>query len=219
MKDNKLKAVIRKEKGKGAARSLRRQGMVPAVLYGYQTENVALAVKEVDLLKLLHDPHRRRMLLELEVEGNGHSTKKVLIKEVQHDIEKLTPIHVDFLAFDEKRKMVLGVHITYCGEPVGVKNGGILRHHLDEIKIECLPYDIPENITVDVSNLDVGDAIYLEDIQAGTGYTFVSDEKLLVASVEHPVVEEELEVEEEVEEEAVVSAEEALGKETEKPEE
>ena len=93
MKEIKLEAVVRDTRGKGAARSLRREGLVPGVLYGYKTDNMALAVKQSDLLKILHDPKKRRMVVELIIKDNGGTSKKVIIKDVQNDVI-LSLIHI-----------------------------------------------------------------------------------------------------------------------------
>ncbi len=211
MSDIKLEAVVRETRGKGAARSLRRKGMVPGVLYGFKTDNLAVAVRQSDLLKILHDPKKRRMVVELEIKDNGATSKKVIIKDVQNDILKHLPIHVDFYALDETKKMRVEVPVTLTGEPVGVKNGGILRHHLDEIEVKCLPHDIPEEVTVDISDLDIGDAIFLKDLKAQVKYEFVGDPNQIIVSVEHPAAEVEevsVEVEEGLEEAGEEGAEE-----------
>ncbi|RLB09997.1 MAG: 50S ribosomal protein L25 [Deltaproteobacteria bacterium] len=198
MKEIKLEAVVRDTRGKGAARSLRREGLVPGVLYGYKTDNMALAVKQSDLLKILHDPKKRRMVVELIIKDNGGTSKKVIIKDVQNDVIRHLPIHVDFYALDETRKMRVEVPVTLTGEPIGVKNGGILRHHMDEIEVKCLPHDIPEEVTIDVSDLDIGDAIFLKDLKTQVKYEFVGDPAQIIVSVEHPAAEAEVvEVEEE----------------------
>ncbi len=206
MSEIKLEAVVRETRGKGAARSLRREGLVPGVLYGYKTDNLAVAVKQSDLLKILHDPKKRRMVVELTIKDNGGISKKVIIKDVQNEIIKHLPIHVDFYALDETRKMRVEVPVTLTGEPIGVKNGGILRHHLDEIEVKCLPHDIPEEVTVDITDLDVGDAIFLKDLKAQVKYEFVGDPNQIIVSVEHPAAEAEVtEVIEEEGEEAVAA--------------
>ncbi len=206
MSEIKLEAVVRETRGKGAARGLRREGLVPGVLYGYKTDNLAVAVKQSDLLKILHDPKKRRMVVELTIKDNGGISKKVIIKDVQNEIIKHLPIHVDFYALDETRKMRVEVPVTLTGEPIGVKNGGILRHHLDEIEVKCLPHDIPEEVTVDITDLDVGDAIFLKDLKAQVKYEFVGDPNQIIVSVEHPAAEAEVtEVIEEEGEEAVAA--------------
>ncbi len=200
MSEIKLEAVVREARGKGAARNMRKKGLVPGVLYGYETENMAVAVRQSDLVKILHDPKKRRMVVELEIKDNGGMSKKVIIKDIQNDIIKHLPIHVDFYALDETKKMRVEVPVTLTGEAIGVKNGGILRHHLDEIEVKCLPHDIPEEITIDISDLDIGDAIFLKDMKAQVEYEFVGDPNQIIVSVEHPAAEVEAVVEEEEEE-------------------
>ncbi len=208
MSEIKLEAIVRETRGKGGARSLRREGYVPGVLYGYKTDNLSLAVKQSDLIKILHDPKKRRMVLELVIKDNGGTSKKVIIKEIQNDIIRHLPIHVDFYALDETRKMRVEVPVTLVGESIGVKNGGILHLHIDEIEIKCLPHDIPEEVTVDVSQLDVGDAIFVKDLEAQVKYEFVEDPNQIIVSVEHPAAEVEVaEVEEEGMEEEEAAAE------------
>jgi large subunit ribosomal protein L25 len=205
MKDKSLAARLRTGKGKEAARRLRNQGLIPAVVYGQREEAIPVTLNPQQLTKALRGGAGERSLINLTIEGlqDGPVTKTVILKEKQIDPLKRTLLHVDLytVAMDEKIHVAIPVHLV--GKSIGVELGGVLEQVLREIEVECLPGDIPPSIDVDVSALDIGDSIHVADITLEKAKIQIEPEQTIVTIVpptvyEEPVVEEEI-VEEEVE--------------------
>jgi large subunit ribosomal protein L25 len=208
MKDKSLAVQCRTEKGKEAARRLRSQGLIPAVVYGQREEAIPVTLNPQQLTKALRGGAGERSLIKLTIEGlqDGPVTKTVILKEKQIDPVKRTLLHVDLytIAMDEEIHVSVPVHIE--GKAIGVEQGGVLEQVLREIEVKCFPGDIPPRIDVDVSALDIGDSIHVGDITLAKAEIQVDPEQTLVTVVpptvyEEPVVEEEVAIEEEVEEE------------------
>lgn len=162
-KQQSLKAAPREGTGTGAVRSLRREGWVPGVLYGFGTEPRPLQVRAHELGVLLHTLESEHSLIGFTLGGGEQHT--VLIREVQHHPVRDEILHVDFMRVSADRRLRVGVPVVLTGLAIGVKDfGGIIEHFLREVEVECLPADIPEHIVVDVSELMVGDAIHLSDL-------------------------------------------------------
>jgi large subunit ribosomal protein L25 len=178
-----LKATARDGRGKGAARRLRAEGLVPGVLYGHGLEPISISMSSQDLLHFFHATHGAAMVVDLEVDGKKHLA---IPREIQRDHLHGRYVHIDFLEVrrDEKVKMSVEIHET--GEAPGVKTGGVIEHHLREVEIETLPGDVPEQITADVSGLELGDMLRLGDIVPPSGVTFLTDLTTPVISVVTP---------------------------------
>jgi large subunit ribosomal protein L25 len=185
-----LEAVKRTTFGRNEAGRMRRAGQIPAVLYGGGGEGVPLAVDPKSLLKILHSKSGANTLISLKFEGSGDT--RVLVKEYQLEPLAHRLLHADFykVAMDKTLTVTVPVHLT--GESKGVKvQGGVVDFVNREINIECLPADIPEHITVDVTELMVGQGIRVRDLAApGNKWTAVSDGDMLLAHVVLPKVEE-----------------------------
>jgi len=178
-----LKAQLRDDRGKGAARKLRARGLVPGVLYGHGVEPQAIALSSQDLLHFFRATHGAAAVVDIEIDGKKHMA---LPREVQRDHLHGRYIHIDFLAVrrDEKVKMTVEIHET--GEAPGIKTGGVIEHHLREVEIETLPGDVPEEILADVSKLELGDMLRIGDIPPPKGVTFLTDADTPVISVITP---------------------------------
>jgi len=178
-----LKATARDGRGKGAARRLRAEGLVPGVLYGHGMDPVSISMSSQDLLHFFHATHGAATVVDLEVDGKKHLA---IAREIQRDHLHGRYVHIDFLAVrrDEKVKMSIEIHET--GEAPGVKTGGVIEHHLRDVEVECLPGDVPEQITADVSGLELGDMLRLSDITPPNGVTFLTDPTTPVISVVTP---------------------------------
>ena len=185
-----LEAVKRTTFGRNEAGRMRRAGQIPAVLYGGGGEGVPLAVDPKSLLKILHSKSGANTLISLKFEGSGDT--RVLVKEYQLEPLAHRLLHADFykVAMDKTLTVTVPVHLT--GESKGVKvQGGVVDFVNREINIECLPADIPEHITVDVTELMVGQGNRVRDLAApGNKWTAVSDGDMLLAHVVLPKVEE-----------------------------
>ncbi len=216
----KFKIIVHKREllGKGAARKLRGQGLIPAVFYGPQTPSMAVTVDRRDIIRILE--RGQNVLIDLKVqdgtEKKGGSAHVVVIREFQVDPVKGLPIHADFLEISMEEKMTVEVPIRLVGKPEGTEMGGILEQIRRELEIECLPKDLPAYIEVDVGHLNIGDSIHVEDITAET-IKILTEPHQTVATVVPPTVEKEPEPEvlpeEEAEEEAEAPAEEVEEKE------
>jgi large subunit ribosomal protein L25 len=195
--ERKLVAPPRGDKGKGAARRLRAKGLVPAVVYGHGMDPVHLTIDARELLHLLHTDAGTNVLVDLRVD---HDQLLAIPREIQRDHIKGQFIHVDFLqvARDEKITVDVPVHLT--GESHGVKEGGVVEHHLWTLQVECLPQDVPTAIEADISNLGINESLKVADVPAGERFTILTSLEEVVVSVVPPQV---LKVEEEEVVEAV----------------
>jgi large subunit ribosomal protein L25 len=204
----KLKAETRDSVGKGAARKIRAAGRVPAVLYGPEVEPQRVAVDARQLWHALHTDAGMNVLIDLQVDGNEYLT---LPREVQRDIVRGTLLHVDFLRIRKDVAIQVDVPVHLVGESQGVKEGGVVEHHLWEVKVECLPTDVPESIEADIRRLSIGDSLHVGDLRAPANCTILTSEEETIVSVVPPPV---LELPEEApaEEEEVAEGEEAVAK-------
>lgn len=196
-----LKAEVRSEVGKQIAKRLRAAGKLPAVVYGAKSEAMACSVDAKALENLLHE-HGRNAIINLEAGGQTQST---IVKELQQDYLRGDMIHVDFHCIDLTQKIVVEVLLESEGIPEGVRNeGGILEQMLHHIELECLPTEIPERITLDVSALGVGDNLHVSDITLeNPEHTIVTDAERTAFSVAAPTLQQEEDDVEETEEEAM----------------
>jgi large subunit ribosomal protein L25 len=170
----KLDASVRTGHGKGPARTLRRMGQTPAVLYGLGTESVSLSLDTKILVKELLAIKRRNVVINLDVDNNGKKyTKPVLIKEVQVDPLMGTPVHADFCEISLEKPMTLSVPLVYTGKAKGVDLGGEMHINTHNVHVKAKPLDIPDNIVVDVTNLQIGDSINFAGLVMPAGVTIV----------------------------------------------
>lgn len=187
-----LAADRRTGAGKGVARSLRREGKIPAVLYG-GGQSTLLSLSPSDLTKLLHSGAGENALIGLKVGGGQEKERLAILREVQHDPLTGKPLHVDLFEVALDRAIRLKVHVEVTGEtPLGVKEGGVLQHGIREIEVECLPTLIPEAVRVDASALKQGETVHIRDLQLGEGVRVLDDPALVVLSITTPMSEEKL---------------------------
>ncbi len=202
MKEISLEVERRKGAGKGICRKLRREGKIPAILYGPGEEPTPLMVDSTAFTHIYRDLKGENAIFTLKFKGS--KGKKTILKELQRNPINMEIIHIDFEHISPRKKITVEVPIHLVGVPKGVKEGGgVLEHLLREVEIECLPTDIPEHIEVDVSGLNIGDSIHVGDLEVPNVQLLVSAERS-VATVLPPtvyrevkVVEEELEAPEE----------------------
>lgn len=202
-----LAARERRETGKGVARKLRQQGQIPAVFYGPGLEPMKLAVAYRDLERIVTGVSGENVIIALEVESQGKTeTKSVMLKELQSDPLHEKYLHADFYEISMDKEITVDVAIRLHGTPIGVTNGGILENVRREVSVSCLPGKLTNTIDVDISHMDIGDGLHIEDIQFPEGMRVLEDERLTIAVIAAPSVEKE-EVEEEIEEGEEVAAE------------
>lgn len=191
----KLNVQERTKLGKGPNRRLRASGMVPGILYDGKGTNTPVKVELVPLQKAWSTVSNTQVF-DLVVEKDGKSeTLPALIWRLTHEPIKGFPEHVDFYGVDLDKDVRVTVPFELVGEAVGVKNGGILEQPRDGIDVICKPMAIPESIVIDISELDIMDAIHIEDVEFPEGVIPQFDENFSVASVIEagPDIEEELE--------------------------
>jgi len=194
MKEIVIKAKLRDKLGKEHAKKLRRQGIIPAVVYGAETPPLSLEVEAKSFLALLRSGLGENVIITLNIDDQKNGDKKVLIRELQRDPVWGNILHVDFQQISLSKKLTIKVPIHLVGIPIGVQqDGGILQHVLRELEVECLPTDIPEKIEVDVANLKIGDSIHVGDVKLEKGQ-MLSDPQGSIVSVVHPTVFKEPEV-------------------------
>jgi large subunit ribosomal protein L25 len=186
MSDVRLDARPRKAQGKGGARKLRAAGHIPAVLYGPGEQPQPLEITTPDFMKIYHGGHGENVLIDLNI-GSGEP-RKVLFREVQRDPVSEEILHVDFYHVSLTKPIRVHVPVHLEGLPIGVKDsGGVLQHIMREVEIECLPTEIPDHFTVNVSELKIHDAVHVTDLPTGK-FTLIGDLDRTVASVVPPVV-------------------------------
>lgn len=188
-KQVKLKAEARPTVGRSAVRKLRSRGFIPAVIYGGNDKPQPLQVSAREINAMMSQASGENVLVELEI-GEGQS-RTALVQEVQHSPVGGEIRHVDFHAISMDQMIQAEVPLEPVGTPVGVKTfGGLLEQSLRALAIECLPGDLPDRVTVDVSQLNIGDAIHVRDIELPQGVTPKVQVDLTAFSVVAPVVEE-----------------------------
>jgi large subunit ribosomal protein L25 len=190
-KQVKLKAELRPDVGRSAVRKLRARGFIPAVIYGRNDKPQPLQVSARDINAMMSQASGENVLVELEIGGDGKS-RTALVQEVQHSPVGGEIRHIDFNAISMDQMIEAEVPLEPVGIAVGVKTfGGLLEQSLRALAIECLPADLPDRITVDVSQLNIGDAIHVREIQLPQGVTPKVQLDLTAFSVLAPMVEEE----------------------------
>lgn len=206
-----LSAAMRSDTGKGAARQLRRDGCIPAVVYGRGETSTHLTLQADEVDKLLGRISAATTVIGLEM--GPKKTQQVLIREVQRHPFKPDILHIDFFHIREDEKIRVAVPVHLDGRSEGVEAGGILQQIRHELQIECLPGDIPESFHVDVTSLVIGDSLHIGDLDTGS-VAVLEDADLTICTVVHPTI---ITVEEEEVEEGLEELEEGVEVEGEAP--
>lgn len=187
MEISELKASLRTTSGKGVSRRFRKEGLTPAVFYGPKTEAVLLTVNSSELMKILKGKEEN-IFINLLI-GNGKKMEKfTLIKELQIDPVSRKFLHVDFCEIDMEHAITVDVPIHFKGQAIGVENGGDLHHIRREIKVSCLFTVLPEFVEVDISGLNIGDSIKVQEIKLPDGVNVLDPHDTIIASVTAPRV-------------------------------
>ena len=190
-KQLKLSAQTRSVVGRSAVNKIKAQGLVPATIYGGHDKPVNLSLNKREISTLLSRATSEHVLVDLEIaDGSAKSSRLALIQEVQHHPIRRDVLHVDFHAVRADEKLHAEIPVEPFGEPAGVKNfGGILEINLHSLEVECLPKDLPELIRIDVSALNVGEAVHVKDLVLPEGVSVRADGELTVVRVAAPKVE------------------------------
>ncbi|MFZ0134443.1 MAG: 50S ribosomal protein L25/general stress protein Ctc [Desulfobacterales bacterium] len=208
MEQLQLAATPRETTGNGPARVLRRSGRIPAVLYGPETDALMLSVNIHEFELILKNHNINQMVLNLVVQNGESSTRPVMIKELQAHPVSRKLIHVDFYEISMTRKIWVNVPVVVEGKSIGEERGGIVQVVRRELEVLCLPGEIPESIVLDISSLDIGDSIHVEEVKLPEGVEISADTNFTIVTVTSPKAEEEEEAAvEEGEAEAAAEAE------------
>jgi large subunit ribosomal protein L25 len=197
MAGERIKLVVqeRPELGSAASRRLRRQGLIPGVIYGHGKEPRAFAVEERELRRALTGTHGLHAILDVKLEGESASRASIL-KEYQRDRVRDTVTHVDLLEVSLDETIQSQVNVILTGDSVGVREGGILSQASHQVSVEAKPLEIPEHVDIDVSELGLGDSLRVADLPATEGVTYLDDPDTVIVSVVSPTQEVEEEAEE-----------------------
>lgn len=183
-----LNVQKREEKGKGAARSLRRGKMIPAILYR-GGGSLPIKIPKKEIVQFINSTAGEQVMVNLQfAEGEN---KLALIRDYQVDPTRSEMLHVDFFEVSLTEKVRVSVHVTTTGEPIGVKRDkGILQNLLREIEIECLPDNIPGHIKIDISGLEIGQSSHVGDLNLGEEVKILTDSSEVLLNIIAPAVEE-----------------------------
>ena len=210
MQQVRLEVEKRSTFGKGNARALRRGGSIPAVLYGRREDVVPLRIDE-HVFRTFLRKKSENVLIDLDIKGHG--TETAMIREIQqHPVSKQTLLHADFVRVSLDEPVTAAIPIVLNGTPIGVRESdGVLEFPLRELTVHCLPALLPDEIQVDVNEMDVNEIIHVGDLTVAEGIQVLDDSQTMVTAVSPPKVEEEVTAEE-------MEGEEALEPEQEEPE-
>jgi large subunit ribosomal protein L25 len=193
MKSVPLKAFPRTQTRRGQVKQLRSNGRVPATIYGRQGAPQNLEINTREISDLIHHSISENLLVDLSIENDARAKRLALVQEVQHHPIDGKVLHVDFHEVAETEKVMVSVPVETTGEAAGVKNsGGVLEHVLFKLKVRCLPKDLPEQLLIDVTALEIGKTIHIGEITPPAGVEIIGDKKLPVVSVTAPRAEEEV---------------------------
>ena len=209
MAGERIKLEVKEREGRGSAdsRRLRREGLIPGVLYGRGKPPHAFAVPERELRRVLSGDSGLHAILDVVVDGQETARPSVL-KDYQQHVPSGRLSHIDLHEVRLDQPIQTQVSVTLVGEPAGVKEGGVLSQISREINVEALPMEIPDHLELDVSGMGIGDTLRLADLPAQEGVTYLDDpEETVLASVQVPAVIVEPEPEEEELEEGEEGAE------------
>ena len=189
-----LEASVRPETGKKISKALRREGTIPGVVYGEGHTPTSLTLTAKDLARVLHTGAGGNVLITLTVKpvdaGAAQPDRTVLIKEIQTHPVTAQVLHVDFQQISLTKQIQVTVPLQFVGEAIGVKqDGGRLDHLLWEVRVECLPTQIPKRIDVDVAALKIGDSLQIKDLKVPAGIKLLHDPSVGIAACLQPVVE------------------------------
>ena len=189
----KLASSVRAGKSKQSElKELRLHGQVPAVVYGYETDNISLSVDENEFIKLIREVGRNGVI-DLELDNGA---KQVMVNDYQFDALKNQITHIDFIAINMQTEVTVDVQIELTGEAPGQKEGGVIEQPLFEVSVTAKPADIPETIEVDISELNIGDAVHVSDIREKGNFVIENEDDDALVIVSAPTEEPEEDAEE-----------------------
>jgi len=189
-----LESEQRLKSGKGVARTLRRAGRIPAVLYG-EGKSSLLSIHPAELIKILKSESGENALINLKIKGEKSvETRTAILRDYQKDPITGEILHADLFEINMAKVIRVKVPILVKGDLAeGVKEGGVLQHNLREVEIECLPAMIPDHLDVDAAHLKIGESIHVRDLSVQEGIRVMEDRDLAIVSIAAPMSEAKLE--------------------------
>lgn len=184
MQQAKLEVQQRNTFGKQGARDLRKEGGVPAVLYGRAQDTVAIQLDARTFRQFLRT-YGENVIINMEVSAGN--TETVIIKEIQrHPVDKQRLIHADFIRISLDEPVTSAVPVVLVGSPQGVQEGGVLEFPLRQVTLHCLPMQMPNEITIDVGHLDIGDAVHVSELTLDEEIDILDEPERIIATVSQP---------------------------------
>lgn len=203
-----LKAELRQDTGKGKARTLRRNKRLPAIVYGSKMDNIMLSLDTVEFDTIIRENGMQGVFIKLVVDGDDKTSKTVMLKEVQMDVFQKEYLHVDMHEIDLDTKVTVSVPVRVVGESKGViEERGVLQMVRRELEVLCKPADVPDDIPIDISALEIGDAVHVEEINLDENIEIPHDVDFTVLTIVPPTAEEEVEEDEDLLDEEGVEGE------------
>ena len=187
METTKIKASERKDFSKSETRRIRNEGYIPGVFYSKNNQPIHINVSDKAINPLVFTAKTHLISLQLE----GHDEYECIIKDVQFDPVTDKLIHFDLLGLTKGEKIILEIPVRLTGTPVGVKEGGIIQHVMHKIEVECLPRNIPEHITIDISGLKLNDSVHISDLKY-EDIEFTDSQDSMIVQVTHAKIKEEV---------------------------
>ncbi len=190
-----MKVDTREQTGKGPARRMRREGLIPAVVYGLGRETVCLSIPQRTFERLYHRSEGANVLIDLEVPGEEREEAvAAMVKEVQRDPVTRALLSVDLQWVSLREEIEVEVPIEVIGEAPGVKDdGGVVQQQLHTVTVSCLPTQIPEHIVATIDGMHIGDALFISDLPEMKGVTYIPEADEVVLTIAPPIREEDLE--------------------------
>ncbi len=192
MQQIRLEAQKREASGKGAARGLRRAGHIPAILYGRKNEVIPIRIEERGFRDFLQN-YGENAFINLEIADHG--IESVMVKDIQRDPVSNQLLHTDLLRISMDEPITSSVFITLAGSAPGIREGGILEFPHRQLTVHCLPTLLPEELEIDISQLEIDDRLSVEDLSLPEGVEILDDPHTRIVAIVPPRVEEELEAE------------------------
>lgn len=178
-----LNAMPRTSAGNSPSRALRRSGNIPAVLYGPGTESVSLSISSLDLEHALKKSPPGQIIFNMAVQGAGIGSRTAIIKNMQvHPLSKKF-LSVDFYEISKDRKITVNVPVVVKGKSKGIEEGGMLQIIEREIEVLCLPFEIPESIQIDITDLGIGDSIHVKDLKVSENIELPGDTNYTILTI------------------------------------
>ncbi len=181
-----LNAITRETSGKGAARKLRAKKSIPAIVYGSKIDSQMLALDTAEFDRIIREHGSTGLFFSLKVDGVNGKQRVVMLKDVQMDTFGLNYLHVDLHQVDMDTKVHVTVPVEAVGESKGVKEGGMLQIIRRELEVMCKPADTPDSIEIDISDLEVGSAVHVEDIDLGDAVEIPHEVNFTVITIVPP---------------------------------